>query len=102
MSVVDPDAPGGTFTHWTLWNVPPTRRGLASATRWRLQGRNTFGRIGYGGPCPPAGATHHYIFRVWAVNAVLQLPRGASPSAFANALRGHVLSIAQLGGRYGR
>src|SRR5207253_8574109 len=77
--VDDPDAPGGTFTHWTTWNIPPRPAGIPVGYRSRFDGTNTFGRIGYSGPCPPPGATHHYVFRLYALNRMLTLRRGASP-----------------------
>jgi Raf kinase inhibitor-like YbhB/YbcL family protein len=98
----DPDAPGGTFTHWTVWNIPAQAHGIATGYRSKFQGRNSFGRIGYSGPCPPAGSTHRYVFRLYALNGTLTLPRGESPDRFASALRGHVLSTGTLIGRYGR
>ena len=98
----DPDAPGGTFTHWTAWNFDAGALALraGAADRWRLTGTNSFGRIGYDGPCPPSGSTHHYVFRLYALNARLTLRRGASRSQFAAALRGHVLATARLVGLY--
>ena len=98
----DPDAPGGTFTHWTLWGLPAAARGVATHVRWALQGRNTFGEIGYGGPCPPPGSRHHYVFRLYALDTRLSLRRGVSVAQFATALRGHVLASARLVGVYGR
>jgi Raf kinase inhibitor-like YbhB/YbcL family protein len=100
--LTDPDAPEGVFTHWTLWNLPPTRRRLPTAVRWRLQGRNTFGRVGYSGPCPPHGSSHFYVFRIYAVDRVLSVARGSSADALGNALRGHVLTIGRLVASYGR
>ena len=100
----DPDAPGGTFTHWTAWNFLGEASVLraGAAEHWRLNGTNSFGRIGYGGPCPPPGTTHHYVFRLYAVNTRLKLARGATPHQFAAALRGHVVASARLIGLYRR
>jgi Raf kinase inhibitor-like YbhB/YbcL family protein len=98
----DPDAPGGTFTHWTLWGLPVSTRTVGVDVRWALQGRNTFGEIGYGGPCPPPGTRHHYVFRVYALDRRLPLRRGASVPRFSAALRGHVLATARITGVYGR
>jgi Raf kinase inhibitor-like YbhB/YbcL family protein len=96
----DPDAPGGTFTHWTAWNFGG--RALSAGAKRGLEGTNSFGRVGYSGPCPPAGETHHYVFRLYALTAPLRLHRGATPAQFAAALRGHVVATARLVGLYGR
>jgi Raf kinase inhibitor-like YbhB/YbcL family protein len=100
----DPDAPGGTFTHWTAWNF--VRGALAlragAAEHWRLNGTNSFGHVGYSGPCPPPGSAHHYVFRLYALAVRLTLRRGAATSQFAAALRGHVLATARLVGVYRR
>ena len=98
----DPDAPGGTFTHWTLWGLEASARMLPAHVSSASQGRNSFGEIGYGGPCPPQGPRHHYVFRVYALDRRLDLRRGASLAQFAAALRGHVLATAVLVGVYGR
>jgi len=104
----DPDAPGKTWVHWVVYNLPATARGLPEAyppdderpdgTR---QGMTDFGRIGYGGPCPPSG-THHYEFRLYALDTVLDLPPGATTSQVDTAMRGHVLAQARLLGTYRR
>lgn len=98
----DPDAPGGTFTHWTIWNLPTNKTGIASGAKWSFQGTNSFGRVGYGGPCPPPGSRHHYVFRLYALNARLTLSRGATVTQFGAALRGHVVASARLIGLFGR
>lgn len=102
LSVEDPDAPGGTFVHWTGWNIRPSVRRLASGQRLPVEGTNSAGGRGYTGPCPPAGARHHYVFRLYALRAKLPLAAGAAPSKFRRALRGRVLGFTRLVGRYGR
>jgi hypothetical protein len=92
LRVTDPDAPGGTFVHWTAWG----------RTALTTSGTNTFGKVGYDGPCPPAGPAHHYVFRLYALRAPLPLRAGASPAAFTRALKGRVLATAMLVGRYAR
>jgi len=78
----DPDAPGGTFTHWVVTGIPIDARGLpegaGSAGRdpAPAQGVNSFGRAGYGGPCPPAGKPHRYFFRLYALSEEVRLPSG--------------------------
>ena len=97
--VIDLDA--GPFTHWTLWDVPASRRRLAAGTTWRLQGRNSFGRVGYGGPCPPSGR-HRYVFTLYALRRKLGLPRGAAPAEFTHALVRRVIATSTITGTYRR
>jgi Raf kinase inhibitor-like YbhB/YbcL family protein len=102
----DPDAPGGTFTHWVLFDIPAAQRELPEGQATGalgVAGRNDFGKAGYGGPCPPRGAPHRYIFTLSALDvATLNLPANASRSDVEAAMRGHILGQAQLMGRYGR
>ena len=105
----DPDAPGGTWTHWLLWNIPakatllpedqPKIESLDNGAR---QGSNDFRRIGYGGPCPPPGKPHRYFFKFYALDARLDLKAGASRADLEHALKPHVLAQAQWIGTYGR
>ncbi|HUB05549.1 MAG TPA: YbhB/YbcL family Raf kinase inhibitor-like protein [Myxococcales bacterium] len=101
--VEDPDAPGGAFVHWVLYGIPAGTRSLdeggAAAGR---SGGNDFGRDGYGGPCPPPGAPHHYHFKVFALDRELTLPAGASAADLRRAMRGHVLAEGTLIGTFGR
>src|SRR5439155_23293932 len=91
---VDPDASGGTFTHWTLWNLPATRRSLPAGFKWKWQGRNDAGSVGYTCPCPPAGPKHHYVFTLYAVDRTLAVTRGASSSALMSGVVQHARSTA--------
>ncbi len=106
--VRDPDAPNGTFTHWIFYNLP--------ADLWQLpegisqqdklsdgsrQGRNDFGQVGFGGPCPHNG-THRYFFKLYALDQPLDVPPGASREDVLQAMEGHVLDAAELMGLYGR
>ena len=104
--VDDPDAPGGTFTHWVLFDIPAAQRELPeglAAGALGVAGRTGFGKAGYGGPCPPPGAPHRYVFTLSALDvATLNLPANASRSAVEAAMRGHILGQTQLMGRYGR
>lgn len=107
--VDDPDAPGGVFTHWVLFNLPadtselseaiPTAKELDNGGR---QGKNDFGRIGYGGPCPPPGRPHHYRFTLYALDKLLDLPAGVSKKQVVNTMAGHILAQVQLTGTYQR
>ena len=107
--VDDPDAPGDVFTHWVIFNIPADSRGLAEAipaenqlASGALQGRTDFGRIGYGGPCPPPGSPHHYRFTLYALKKQLEPAAGASKQQVLNAMQGHILAQAQLFGIYQR
>jgi Raf kinase inhibitor-like YbhB/YbcL family protein len=108
IAVNDPDAPFG-FTHWLAYNLPPDLQSLpegASTPSKRLdhaaEGRNGFGNIGYGGPCPPAGKPHHYVFSVYALDVDPALPAGQGPSQLVTAIQAHVLAKGIITGLYGR
>lgn len=103
----DPDAPLKTFTHWVLYNLPPAARELregvppeAVSPMGVKQGRNGFGRVGYGGPCPPNGSYHRYYFTLYALDEPLALEGGATDAEVRRAIRGHVRAEASLMGRY--
>jgi len=105
----DPDAPRGTFTHWLVWNVPAQSRGLPkdvpkdeTLRDGARQGRNDFWHIGYDGPCPPPGKPHRYFFRLFALDAKLDLGAGANRDALDRAKKGHVLARGEVMGTYGR
>ena len=102
----DPDAPGGTFLHWLVYNLPAETRSLggeAPLPAGAREGRNDFGRKGYGGPCPPPGdRPHRYVFKLYALGALLDLPAGADLAAFTAAVNGQVLGEATLEGLYSR
>jgi Raf kinase inhibitor-like YbhB/YbcL family protein len=107
--VDDPDAPSGNWNHWLIYNIPPAAKALAEGvpTQGSLgdgtrQGTNDFGKVGYGGPCPPRGSNHRYYFKVYALSAPLELEPGAKRDAVLKALKGKTLGDAQLMGRYGR
>lgn len=111
--VDDPDAPGQTFTHWVLFNLPGDATRLpkdvdldaevADQDLSPREGANDFGDVGYGGPCPPPGdGPHRYFFRLYALDTVLDLERGASKAQVTDALNGHVLDETDLVGTYER
>ena len=98
----DPDAPGGLFTHWLVWNVPPQTNSIAEGSAPKgVHGTNDFGKSGYGGPCPPSG-THRYSFRVFALDREVPLPSGAKRGQVDAAMKGHVIAQGELIGRYAR
>jgi hypothetical protein len=105
----DPDAPVGTWVHWVLFNLPATARSLAENAPKKeqmadgsLQGRNDFGKIGYGGPCPPPGKPHRYFFKLYAVDTKLNLKPGAPKKDVERAIQGHILAQGEWMGRYAR
>ncbi|NIM06867.1 MAG: YbhB/YbcL family Raf kinase inhibitor-like protein [Armatimonadetes bacterium] len=107
----DPDAPAGDWIHWVLYGLSPDIRTLPEAvpTSGTLpdlggakQGRNDFGRIGYGGPSPPKGPTHHYHFRLYALDAPVNLSTGATAAELKGAMEGHILGETELVGLYSR
>ncbi len=98
----DPDAPMGTFDHWLVWNIPPHTGEISEgAEPDGVQGRTDFGKLGYGGPCPPSG-THTYRFKLYALDCTLDLGEGKRKSDLESAMEGHVLQQASLNGRYRR
>lgn len=98
--VDDPDAPGGTFTHWTVWNVPPAVTIINDELRpGGLEGLNDYGASGWGGPCPPSG-THRYFFKAFALDILLPLAAGADVAVLERAMHGHILDKAGLLGTY--
>ncbi|MFN8548272.1 MAG: YbhB/YbcL family Raf kinase inhibitor-like protein [Candidatus Eisenbacteria bacterium] len=102
----DPDAPIRTWYHWVIWNitdrqlpegVPP----VAEVNSDYVQGRNSWSRYGYGGPCPPSGI-HRYYFRVYALDSALKALHGASAEQLQEAMKGHVLAQGEIMGTYRR
>lgn len=108
--VVDMDAPSGIFTHWIAWNIPPTdlipqaipKKARVTAPVQAVQGTNSFGKIGYAGPCPPPGRKHRYSFRVFGLDRVLDLQPGADRQSLESALSGHVLQQGEAMASYQR
>ena len=108
----DPDAPGGGWWHWAVFDIPPRvsslPAGAGNPARRLLpagaaQARNDFGPLGYGGPCPPAGRPHHYHLMLYALRAAtLGLGAGASPAQVAVKARADALAEAEIVGLYGR
>jgi Raf kinase inhibitor-like YbhB/YbcL family protein len=103
----DPDAPLGTWSHWVVYGLPPTTtswgEGVApeQTSPTVRQGKNDFGKTGYGGPCPPSG-THRYFFRLFALDTPLEPGPGATRSTLLKAIDGHVLAEGRLMGKYSR
>jgi len=103
----DPDAPGGTFIHWVVYNIPASYSRLAKgfpgsgAPDGIMQGVNDFGEYGYKGPCPPRGRPHHYIFTLYALDTVVS-GKGLSAAELKKAIKGHVLASGSVTGLFKR
>ena len=104
----DPDAPGKTWVHWVVFNLPPGIRELPEGVPAHeaisgsgTQGTNDFRKVGYGGPCPPSGI-HRYVFKLYALDAEVELAPGATKADLERAMKGHVLSQGTLTGKYSR
>ena len=109
--VDDPEAPAGTWVHWVLFNQTATLDALPenvprTETLPQLggtfQGRNDFGKLGYGGPCPPPGKPHRYFFKLYALDVELPLEWGATKADVVRAMKGHIVGQADLMGTYAR
>jgi Raf kinase inhibitor-like YbhB/YbcL family protein len=103
----DPDAPRGAWVHWVIFNLPPDVRELEEdvpkqkdLSNGARQGVNDFGRVGYGGPCPPA--LHRYYFKIYALDTAVALAAGATKAQVMRAIEGHVLGQGELMGKYKR
>ena len=94
----DPDAPGGNWDHWLIYNIAPTAE-IKENSVPGTQTRNDFGRLDYGGPCPPLG-THRYFFKLYALDTTLVFKGAPSKEALEKAMQGHILEKAELIGLY--
>lgn len=99
----DPDAPMGTWVHWTVWNIDPKTKEITenSVPVGAVQGTTSFGEAKYGGPCPPSGV-HHYYFKLYALDTTLNLPVSSKKEDLEKAMNGHILAKAELIGLYSR
>jgi len=104
----DPDAPAGTWVHWVYYDLaleiqelPEDIEPMGKPAAGGTQGKNDFGNLGYGGPCPPSG-THRYFFKLYALDTELNLPQGSSKKELLDAMKGHILGQAEMIGRYKR
>ena len=106
----DPDAPVGTWVHWVIFNIDPklfsisenVPKGEKIVLNGASQGKNDFKKLGYGGPMPPAGPTHRYFFKIYALDKMLDLQAGASKADLERAMQGHIIAQGQLMGTYSR
>lgn len=98
----DPDAPGGVWDHWIVFNIPRSVTTIPENTEPEgTGGNNSWGRTGYGGPCPPSGE-HRYRFKLYALDTRPELQEGASKQEVEEAMQGHILEQAQLTGKYSK
>ena len=107
--VDDPDAPGGTFFHWVAYNIPASKTSLPAGVPQSAeipgggkQGMNSFGHLGYNGPCPPPGKTHHYRFHLYALDSAADAGDKADAAAIQSGFKGHVLADTELTGTFER
>jgi Raf kinase inhibitor-like YbhB/YbcL family protein len=105
----DPDAPGGTWVHWVIFNIgagttslPENVRKEQTVKAGGQQGLNDFGKTGYNGPCPPAGGAHRYFFRVYALDANLTLAAQVKKADLTKEMEGHIVAEGSLMGTYER
>ena len=99
--VDDPDAPGGTFDHWVVWNIPPSTSKIVEHSVPGMEGLNSARQRGYMGPCPPSG-THRYFFKVYALDTEFSLGAKSTKRDLEKAMQGHVLAKGELIGLYRR
>jgi len=104
----DPDAPGGTWVHWVLFNLPAEARSLPAnvppdptLANGEVHGSNSWGSIGYGGPCPPDGE-HRYFFKLYALDILLEPEEGATKEQLLEAMENHIVAETELMGTYSR
>ena len=100
--VEDPDAPGGTFVHWVAWGIDPAKGGLGEGEVPPGSGTNGFRQRGYGGPCPPKGRAHRYVFTVLALSKAPELLAGATSDDLRRAVENLVIAQGGITGRYAR
>jgi Raf kinase inhibitor-like YbhB/YbcL family protein len=97
--VDDPDAPQGVFTHWVVWNIPPSHQVEENSLTGGVEGLNDYGKHKYMGPCPPQG-THRYFFKVYALDRKLDLDVTSKKEDLERAMQGHILAYGELIGLY--
>lgn len=105
----DPDAPGGMFSHWVIYDMSPEQNGLPEGIGLGenpnanyVQGRNDYGDTGYGAPCPPPGETHQYFFRLYALDTTLNIGPGATRAQVIENMEGHILATTELSAAFQR
>jgi hypothetical protein len=99
--VDDPDAPSGTWVHWVVWDIPTDKVAINEDEVLGKQGKNDFGKLDYGGPCPPSG-THRYFFRLYALDFVPDLEEGVTKDELMQVIEGHTIEKTELVGKYSK
>ena len=97
----DPDAPGGTFDHWVVWNISPFTTKISEHSVPGIEGLNSARKQGYTGPCPPSGS-HRYFFKVYALDTELNLGVKTTKRDLEKAMQGHIVAKGELIGLYHR
>ena len=97
----DPDAPNGTFDHWIVWNIRPKEM-IIENTVPGTEGKNSFGKTKYQGPCPPEGKTHRYFFKVYALDSLINVQAGSDKKTVEKAMSKHILGEGEIIGLYQR
>jgi Raf kinase inhibitor-like YbhB/YbcL family protein len=100
LTVSDPDAPSGRWSHWVICNIRPNIGQIAENTSPGTEGLNDFGKDTYGGPCPPGGKLHHYIFHAYALDTILNINNRPTINEVEKAVEGHIIAQTQLVGTY--
>jgi len=100
LTISDPDATLGVWYHWVVYNIPPNTEEIIENTNPGTEGVNDFGKYTYGGPCPPSGKLHHYIFQAYALDIILTINAGASIKDFERTVQGHIIEQSQVVGTY--
>ncbi len=105
----DPDAPMGTWDHWVIYNIPAEQESLPKnvakeeiTPQGFSQGKNSWGNIGYGGPCPPGGSAHRYFFKLYALDETLDFKPGLSKNQLLKKIEDHIIETAELMGKFAR
>lgn len=101
--VDDPDSSARVWDHWILYNIPPDVRETREneVPEGAMEGTNSFGEVRYGGPCPQEGE-HRYFFKVYALDAILDMPKGVSKAEIERQMEGHIIEKAEIFARYRR
>ena len=100
LTMTDPDAPGGTWVHWVVYNIKPNTPIITENSIPGKELLNDFGKYHYGGPCPANEKEHHYIFRVYALDQIMDIDEGSTMKEMEKAIRGHILAQSKLTGVY--
>ena len=100
LTVSDPDAPEGVWSHWVIYNIPPNTDEIIENSNPGTEGLSDFGKYTFGGPCPSDDKLHHYIFRLYALDTILNINEGPSLNEVERAVNGHILTKTELVGTY--